>query len=132
MFYSILNQSNGGDAASAGVSLIISLISLVLSIAVLIAMWKMFAKAGRPGWAAIIPIYNIYVLLQIIGRPGCLWLILLLIPLVNIVVAVLIMIDLAKVYGKGIGFAVGLIFLSPIFILILGFGDAKYIGPVSA
>ncbi|MGI5861561.1 MAG: DUF5684 domain-containing protein [Myxococcales bacterium] len=97
------------------------------SILGIIGMWKVFAKAGKPGWAAIIPIYNLIVLLQVVGRPVW-WLVLLLIPLVNIVILILLMSDLAKAFGKGIGFTVGLILLNGIFMLILGFGDAQYQG----
>jgi hypothetical protein len=81
---------------------------------------------GGPAWAVLIPIYNLYVLLQTAGRPGW-WLVLYLIPLVNIVVAI----DVAKSFGKGVGFALGLIFLGPIFYMILGFGDARYQGPAA-
>ena len=90
-----------------------------------------FRKAGRPGWAAIIPIYNVYMLLKVVGRPGW-WLILFFIPLVDIVVGILVFVDLAKSFGKSSGFAVGIIFLSFIFVPIRGFGDAKYVGPAAA
>lgn len=103
------------------------LIWLAVVILTIAGMWKTFEKAGKPGWAAIIPIYNIYVILQITGRPWW-WLLLLLIPLVNIVVAFLIYIGLAKAFGKGAGFGVGLTLLSPVFFPLLGFGDAQYQG----
>ena len=96
-----------------------------------IGAWKMYEKAGHPGWAALIPIYNFYVLLKIVGRPGW-WLILMLVPFVNFVIWIIVALDLAKSFGKGTGFALGLIFLSVIFILILGFGDARYVGPAAA
>ena len=92
------------------------------------AMWKVFEKAGKPGWAAIIPIYNYMILLEIVGKPWW-WLLLMIIPLVNIVFAIIMYVELAKSFGKGAGFAVGLIFLGIIFFPILGFGDARYIGP---
>ena len=89
------------------------------------SLWKIFTKAGQPGWASIIPIYNVIVLLKIAGKP--LWyIILLIIPLVNIVVGILVLIELAKNFGKGVGFAIGLILLPIIFYPILAFGDAKY------
>jgi len=88
-----------------------------------------FTKAGQPGWAAIIPIYNVYILLQIVGRPT-IWLIGFLIPIVNFVVAVLVTIDLAKAFGKGIVYAVGMLLVPFIFFPLLGFGDARYQGPV--
>jgi len=107
--------------------IIIYLAVIVFEIA---SLWKVFVKAGKPGWAAIIPFYNSYLLLKIVGRPGW-WLILYFIPLVNIVILILVMIDVAKSYGKSGAFAVGLILLAPIFIPILGFGSAQYRGPAA-
>jgi hypothetical protein len=106
-------------------------IGLVIGLLGLIAMWKIYTKAGKPGWAVLIPIYNLYILLEIVGRPWW-WLLLFFVPLVNVVVAVLIPFDLAKSFGKGAGFGLGLIFLNMIFILILGFGSAEYVGPSAA
>jgi uncharacterized membrane protein YoaK (UPF0700 family) len=88
-------------------------------------MWKMFEKASKPGWAAIIPIYNAIVIIQIAGKPAW-WFLLYLIPIVNIVIAVIVMLNLARSFGKGTGFALGLVFLSGIFIPILAWGDAQY------
>ena len=93
-----------------------------------IAGWVVYVKAGEKGWKSLIPIYNFYVLLKIVGRPGW-WLILLLIPFVNIVIWIIVQLDLAKSFGKGVGFALGLIFLGFIFMLILAFGPAEYEGP---
>ncbi len=98
---------------------------------VVVGLWKMYEKAGRPGWAAIIPIYNIWVLLEIIGRPGW-WLILLLIPIVNFVIWIIIAIDLARSFGHDILFALGLMFFPEVFYLILGFGGSEYRGPAAA
>ena len=95
---------------------------------IIAAMWKVFTKAGQPGWASIVPIYNVVVLLQITGRPTW-WIFLFLIPLVNIAFGIIVHIDLAKSFGKGAGFGVGLILLSFIFFPILGFGPARYVGP---
>ena len=95
-----------------------------------VSMWKIFVKAGQPGWAAIIPIYNAYILTKIVGRPWW-WLLLMLIPFVNIVIAIILAIDLAKSFGKGGGFAVGLILLGFVFYPILAFGDARYQGPAA-
>lgn len=92
------------------------------------AIWKVFVKAGKPGWASIIPIYNGIVILQIAGRPVW-WFLLYFIPLVNIIIAIIVMIDFAKSFGKGVGFALGLIFLPIIFFPILAWGDAQYQGP---
>ena len=103
----------------------------VIYVLLIIAMWKIFTKAGKPGWASIVTIYNVIVMFQIIGLNP--WLLLLyLIPVVNFVVAIVFSImqasRLSKAFGKGTGFAFGLFFLNPIFLLILGFGDSKYVG----
>jgi uncharacterized protein DUF5684 len=104
----------------------------LLSLLMIVAMWKVFTKAGKPGWAAIIPFYNLYVLLKIAGRPGW-WLILFLIPLVNIVIAFVLYVDVAKSFGKGAAFGIFLLgFFSFIGYPILGFGSAAYQGPAAA
>lgn len=108
-----------------------TIISLILGIIAIVAMWKIFKKAGKPGWASIIPIYNSVVMFQICGMNP--WLLLLaIIPFVNFVtapiLAILMNVNLAKKFGKGGGFAVGLIFLNFIFTLILAFGDSEYQG----
>ena len=120
----ILAQSDDGAAAGGGVG---SIVGLLVAVLVIAGMWKVFTKAGKPGWAAIIPIYNMITLLQIAGKPVW-WFLLFFIPIVNIVLAVMVMIGIAKAFGKGTGFALGLLFLSPIFIPILGFSDAQYTG----
>ena len=112
------------------------LISFVLSIVALAGMWKIFSKAGKPGWAAIIPFYNLYVLLEITGKPIW-WIVLFLIPVVNfiapVVVMFLIYMTLAERFGRGGGTAVGLLLLPFIFAPILGFGSATYqAGPAPA
>ena len=96
----------------------------------LIARWKIFTKAGRPGWAALIPIYRTYVMFDIVYGDG--WkMLLLIIPLVNLFVALKFLLDLSIVYEKGTAFAIGLLFFEPIFICILGFDNGRYIGPVA-
>ncbi len=102
---------------------------LFIGVIIIIARWKIYEKAGKPGWASIIPIYDNIVLLEIVGKPIW-WLVMLFIPLVNIVFVILMFNALAKSFGKGSGFTVGLIFLPFIFFPILGFGDAQYLGPV--
>jgi hypothetical protein len=92
-------------------------------------MWKAFAKAGQPGWAVLIPIYNIYVMCKIAGRPGW-WVLLFLVPLVNLVILFIVNIDIAKRFNKGAGFGVGLALLGSIFWPILGFGSATYGKPL--
>jgi hypothetical protein len=95
-------------------------------------LWAVFKKAGSDmAWAAFIPVLNIYALLKVVGRPGW-WLILYVIPIVNIVIAIMVWYDLAKSFGKGVGFTIGLLLLSWIFLAILGWGSARYLGPVAA
>ena len=101
----------------------------VIVFAVIItAEWKVFVKAGHAGWKAIIPVYSAYIVCKIVGRPGW-WLILFFIPFVNIFVLLVIALDMAKSFGRGTGFGIGLWILSIIFIPILGFGPAQYVGP---
>lgn len=105
------------------------LIWLAVVLVGLVGMWKVFEKAGVPGWAAIIPFYNTYKLIQIVDRPAW-WFLMFLIPLVNVVAAIVIYADLAKAFGKSPTFAVfGLILFPFIGIPILGFGSAKYTKP---
>jgi hypothetical protein len=120
-----MDYSYGRQMGPVGWVLYILLIGFFLY-----CMWRIFVKAGKPGWAAIIPIYNILVELEILGRPWW-WLLLMLIPLVNVVIGIILIFDMAKVFGKGTGFGFGLLFLSFIFIPILAFGDAKYQGPIA-
>ena len=116
-------------AVAAGVLIVYYLIMLALLILMLVAMWKVFVKAGRPGWGAIVPFYNTYCLFDMSFGNGWLFL-LLLVPCVNVVMEIIMMVKLAQAFGKSGGFAVGLIFLPVIFVPMLGFGDAQYIGPV--
>lgn len=112
------------------IALFILLIELAIFVAIIAGFWKVFAKAGKPGWAAIVPIYNIIVLLQIANKPLW-WILLFFIPLVNIVMGVLVGIAVAKNFGKGEGFGIGLGLLGFIFYPILGFSDAQYQGAQS-
>ena len=132
MTYTYNYDVSGIDSSIFGAAMLDYLaVLLVVYILVVIAMWKVFTKAGKPGWASLIPVYNMVVMYQIVGLNP--WLLLLyLIPVVNWIAALVLSImqnvKLAKVFGKSTGFAIGLIFLNPIFLLILGFGDAKYVG----
>ncbi len=101
---------------------------LILSLVIIIAQWKIYQKAGKPGWASIVPIYNTIVLLEIVGKPWW-WLLLMFIPVVNIVFVIWMTNLLSKSFGKDEGFTVGLILLSIVFYPILGFGSAEYQGP---
>jgi hypothetical protein len=106
----------------AGGLLILPLAIVIFMIA---AVWKVFTKAGQPGWTVLIPIYNAYILLKIAGKPGW-WLLLMFIPIVNIVFWILALAGLSASFGKGGGFVIGLLLLPFIFYAILGFGSAKY------
>ncbi len=122
-------ETEPGIPAAAGIfSGVFVLVWLAFLVFVIAGMWKTFVKAGQPGWAAIIPIYNLVVLVQIVGRPLW-WVIMMLIPCVNIIFFIILMNDLSKSFGQGLGFTIGLIVLSFIFIPILGFGGARYVGP---
>ena len=126
-----MNQIDYSNQVDPSSLLVPALIGLVIGIFLLVAMWKVFTKAGKPGWAAIIPVYNIYVQLKIVGRPGW-WLVLYFIPVVNIVISLLVAIDLAKSFGKGSGFGVvGLWLFGFVGYPILAFGDATYRGPAA-
>lgn len=103
-----------------------TIIYLAVTIIGLIGLAQTFAKAGKPRWGVLIPIYNVLLLLQIAQRPIW-WFLLLLIPGVNVVVAIVLSIDIAKVFGKGAGFGWGLAFLGFVFYPIIGFGDAAYL-----
>ena len=106
-----------------------TVIFLVLfAVFIIAAMWRVFEKAGQPGWAAIIPIYNIYIMTKVGGKPGY-WTLLCLIPIINIVFMIWIYNMVSKSFGKDEGFTAGLVLLGFIFWPILGFGSAKYLGP---
>jgi uncharacterized membrane protein len=108
------------------------LIFYVAFIVLLIAsQWKLYAKAGEPGWACIIPIYNLIVLVRIIGKPSW-WVLLMLIPFVNIIFAIWACNLLAKSFGKDTGFTLGMLFLPFVFYPVLAFGGAQYQGPQSS
>ncbi len=104
------------------------IILFLLIILLIASLWKIFEKAGVEGWKAIIPIYNLWVLAEIVGKPGWFGL-LAYIPYVGIIFIFYLYYLLAKSFGKGVLFTLGLFFLSIIFFPILGFGDAKYQGP---
>lgn len=118
----MMSQIMTGFTAAYYVGLAIFYVLLV------IAFWKMFEKAGEEGWKSIIPLYNTYILYKLTWGNG--WFFLLnFIPCVNVVVSIITCFKTAKAYGKGIGFGFGLLFLYNIFLLILGFGSAEYVGP---
>ena len=106
-------------------SLLYMLLSLVFTVYMYASMWRIYAKAGEPGWTAIIPVYSIIILLKIVNKPWW-WFFLLLIPVANIVFAIILTHRLSKAFGNGVGFTLGLIFLPFIFIPLLGFGDYSF------
>jgi len=104
---------------------------LVINLAVLImglaGWWKVFEKAGEPGWTSLIPIFNVYVLLRLVGRTG--WsLLLLFVPGVNLIVWILVCHELSCSFGHGVGFTIGLLLLPPVFMLILGLDGTRFQG----
>ncbi|MFC7097710.1 DUF5684 domain-containing protein [Halobaculum marinum] len=122
----ILLQGDGGGAGAA----LVLVFQLVILVAMIAGMAKVFAKAGEPAWGAIVPIYNTYLLIKIGGNEWW-YLLLLLIPLVNILVFAKVSIDVAKAFAKGAGYGIGLWLLGPVFYPLLGFGDASYRGPTA-
>ena len=116
------DQAAATAGAVAGGVFFVYIAVLILCI---VSLWKVFSKAGQPGWAAIIPIFNAYILIKTAGKPGW-WLLLFLIPLVNLVIGIIVLLALAERFGKGAGFAVGLLLLPMIFFPILAFGSATY------
>lgn len=114
------------EAVGSGVDAAIYVtFAIAWAVLVLIAGWKLYVKAGQQGWVAIIPIVNMFGLLKIVKRPLW-WFLLLLIPFVNLIVGIILLNDLSKAFGKGIGMTLLLIFFTPIGYLVLGFGDARY------
>ncbi|MDD3629385.1 MAG: DUF5684 domain-containing protein [Actinomycetota bacterium] len=112
---------------AVGLTFFLIFLSSALSILLIVSLWKIFTKAGKPGWASIVPIYNTIVMLEIAGKPIW-WIILLFIPVVNLVISIIVIVELANKFGKSGGFAAGLIFLPVIFYPILAFSSAKYTG----
>lgn len=125
MRFSAIFAQGGGDPNP-----IVGIVWLAVVILMVVSVWKVFVKAGQPGWASLIPFYNVLVMLQIAGRPGW-WLLLFFVPLVNIAVAILVSVDIAKAFGKSTGFGIGLALLAFVFYPVLAFSDAQYVGQVS-
>jgi hypothetical protein len=135
----LLAQASGNnDAAALGLIMAMiagfGMILLAGYVVVLIGMWKVFTKAGQPGWAVLIPVYNIIVLLRVAGLPWY-WVFAVFLPIIPIlgvlaymVLAVMCLHRISTRFGQGVGFTIGLTLLSPIFFLILGFGSSKYVG----
>ena len=107
---------------------ILLLIYLAIILLTFISLWKLYVKANEPGWAILIPIYNMYVYLKIAGKPWW-WLLLMIIPIVNLIILIMATVSFAKVFGKGVEYAIGLILLGFVFYPMLAFGDATYTKP---
>jgi hypothetical protein len=124
------NFNGGGGGAGSMVAMCACPLLIFLGVFVVVGaiMWKVFTKAGQPGWAALVPIYNTWLLVTEICKKEPLWFILTLIPIANIVAAWVLCMELAKKFGKSDAFGIGLFFLSPIFLAMLAFGDARYQG----
>jgi hypothetical protein len=117
----------GGGAIAAIFGIGFTLVMLAFVVLMIASGWKIFSKAGEPGWASIVPIYNVIVVLKIGGKPVW-WILLFLIPLVNFIIGILLAIAIAEKFGKGTGFGLGMAFLPFIFYPMLAFGDAQYRG----
>ena len=122
----LLAQAGDGGGSGAGGAVFL-LVWLAIVVLVIAGFWKVFTKAGQPGWAILVPIYNAYVMVKVAGRPEW-WLLLLLIPVVNAIIGIIVAVDIARHVGKGIGFAIGMMLLPFVFYPILGFGSAQYQG----
>jgi hypothetical protein len=100
---------------------------LILTVLMVASYWKLFVKGGKPGWASIVPLYNVVVFLQMVNRPVW-WIVLLFIPIVNLIVAIVLVNDLAASFGKGVGWTILLLFLGIVFVPVLAFGNDRYVG----
>lgn len=129
--YAIVDSTTGATSSAAASSFlaylgIIWIVAVVVALIGFISMWIIFTKAGRPGWAAIIPIYNVLVELEVAGKPDW-WIILFFVPFVNIIIAFVILAALAEKFGKSAGWGIFLLGIFPIGFPILAFGSAKYV-----
>ena len=126
------DDNTGATVAAALGGTMMLIVCLVIAVVFIIGLWKVFVKAGQPGWACIVPIYNVYILMKIAGKPGW-WTLLYFIPFVNFVIGIIVCISIAKAFGRSPAFGViMLFFLSAIGYLILGFGNDRYLGPQAA
>ena len=135
---SLLAHASGNEEAALAAGLIaffaaFAFVFIAIAVVVIVGMWKAFEKAGQPGWAAIVPFYNLVVMFRLGGQSGwfALAILLNLIPIIGglawLGIVVWNHVNISKRFGQGVGFAIGLVLLSPIFWLILGFGSSKYV-----
>jgi hypothetical protein len=128
MLETFVALSTTTDTGNTGGLVVSNIFSIVIGVLAIIGLWATFLKAGKHGWAAIIPFYNIYTLMKVAGRPGW-WLVLYIIPIVNIVIAIIVSLDVARRFGKSAVFGVvGLWLFGFVGYLMLGFGSAVYRG----
>ena len=125
---SMSTSSAVADDALSTIATITMVVCFGVAVLMFAGYWRMLSKAGRPGWAAIVPYYGTVKLLEISGRSGW-WVLVMMVPLLGLFPAIRLPFELAQVFGRGIGFGFGLLFLSFIFAPFLGFGDAEYVGP---
>lgn len=123
----ILAQAGSEQSGSFMAALPGLLFMSLIAFALIGGLWKLFEKAGEPGWAALVPIYNGVVLLKIAGKPAW-WLVLFFIPLVNLIATFMVAVAVSERFGKGTGFALGLVLVPYVFYPILGFGKSQYTG----
>lgn len=121
-----INYNVNGAGSSGGLGALV--FGLAITVVLIVSMWKLFEKAGKPGWGCLIPFYNDYCVFDMAFGNGWLFLLMFL-PIVNFIILIMLFFKLAKAFGKGIGFGFGLLFLSIVFLPILGLGDAEYDGP---
>jgi ABC-type Na+ efflux pump permease subunit len=126
-----LQTGGAGGGGGGAVGIVILVVYLAIIVAFIAGLAKTFQKAGEAWWAAIIPIYNVWVMIKVSDNPWW-WLILFLIPLLQIIAVFKISIDIAKQFGQGLWFGLGLVILGFIFYPLLGFGDYKYQGSAEA
>tara|TARA_B100000674_G_C37629453_1_gene818107 strand:- start:316 stop:762 length:447 start_codon:yes stop_codon:yes gene_type:complete len=133
-----LNDTQGVDIATniqdmpgmdsggfSGFIILPLILYVILLVVLLIGIWRMFEKGGIPGILGLIPVVNLFFLSKLAGKPMW-WGLLYFIPFVNVIIAILILIGISERFGRGIGTALGLVFLTPLFFCILGFGSAEY------
>jgi hypothetical protein len=118
-------ESTAADAWGILFGTTMLIIEIAVIVLVIAGLWATLNKAGRPGWGAIIPIFNLYLIIKMAGRPGW-WLILYLIPIVNIIIALIVAIDVSQNFGHGAGYGILLWIFPWLMYLVLGFGGAQY------
>jgi len=131
----VFAQTTTTTSVDSGLSVgVLLMYFIVIWVVIGLPTYFVFKKAspnGDPAWGAFVPIYGFYIMLKVVGRPGW-WLLLLLVPFVNYIILIMVYNDLSKSFGHGVGFTLGLIFLSWIFLAILAWGSSQYQGPAAA